>query len=74
VHWQENPAGRHAGETGSLDIEIGNLADHELENILRILRTAHAKVLEGCDTVRQLPRQTQSRHETVPMKADTSST
>jgi hypothetical protein len=47
VHWQENPADRHASETGSLDIEIGNLADDDLENILRILRTAHTKVLEG---------------------------
>jgi hypothetical protein len=64
VHWQENLAGRHASEAGSLDIEIGNLGDDDLENILRILRTAHTKVLAGCDTVRQLRRQIQGRHET----------
>jgi len=64
VHWQENLASRLADEAESLDIEIGNLRDDELENVLRILRTAHAKVLKECDTVRDLRRQIQGRHET----------
>ena len=63
VHWQENLASRVVGEAEALDVEIGNLRGDELEDILQMLRTAHSKILAGCDIIRDARRQVQNRHE-----------
>lgn len=63
AHWQENLAIRVAGEAASFEVEIDKLHDEELETAGRLLRTAHSKILVGCDMLRDLRRQLQDRPE-----------
>jgi hypothetical protein len=64
-HLQDNLASRVAGEAEALDVEIDKLHDHELEEAQQLLRTAHAEILAGCDTVRDVRRRLQDRQPTT---------
>jgi hypothetical protein len=59
--WQENLARRVAGEAQALDVEVDKLHDRELEEAWQRLRGAHAQILAGCDTIRDLRRRLQDR-------------
>ena len=60
-HWQHNLASRVASEAETLDIEIDNLHDNELEVVRQRLHAAQAEILTGCDIVRDLRRELQDR-------------